>query len=157
MGSFLQLSNCTASGQSALGWTQTSWEPCTGPGHQHKKHRASSELPVQWLEHSKKLKIGIVLVVLSGGLQPAYRKAGGTRKNKMVSSYRKSLEGVGEVEGGWYYVCHNWNLRQESWAVFVVLKVVWRHKVCNCQTWAASFSDGKRVEIFPCEFSHLLW
>lgn len=49
---------------------------------------------------SKKLKIGIVLVVLSGGLQPAYRKAGGTRKNNMVSSYRKSLEGVGEVEGG---------------------------------------------------------
>lgn len=131
------------------GWGVLSWSPLQGVLW-HECMQTSTR-------SSKKLKIGILLVVLSGGLQPAYRKAGGTRKNNMVSSYRKSLEGVGEVEGGWYYVCHNWNLRQESWAVFVVLKVVWRHKVCNCQTWAASFSDGKRVEIFPCEFSHLLW
>lgn len=47
---------------------------------------------------SKKLKIRIFLDAVLGSLQPAYRKAGKTRKNKMVCSYRKLLEGVDEFE-----------------------------------------------------------
>lgn len=69
---------------------------------------------------SNKLKISIFLAAVLGSLQPAYRTTGKRRKNKMVCSYRKSLKGVDEFEDrSWCYSCHDWNVRQESWAVFV--------------------------------------